>query len=339
MRVGPLAEIAAGFSRAAGAAVLLVDRAVAAALPRAVATLVAASGAARVREVEGGEAAKSLAACERLWGFFAEAGLDRRGRVVVLGGGATLDAAGFAAATWHRGAPTWFAPTTLTAQVDAALGGKTALNFVGAKNQIGVVRQPEVLLVDPSLVATSPEDERRSGLGEIAKTALIAGGGTYARVALRAEELRRGEEAALAEAVALALREKARLVEADPEDDRGVRVALNAGHTLGHVLEAASAARGRPLAHGLCVAIGLALETRLVRGGAADAVASLLEALGLPTRAPFAVPFEEALVLLRRDKKSAGDDVAGVPAIFAPGDVRVVATPLTDAARVLASCG
>jgi 3-dehydroquinate synthase len=245
-----------------------------------------------------------------------------------------LDAAGFAAAAWHRGVPAWYVPTTLVAQVDAALGGKTGLDLGPVKNQIGLVRQPELIWADPSLLATLPEKEFRSGLGEVAKTALLAGGDFYGELLSDAPALRARDEAATARAVAACLRYKASIVAGDP-DDRGLaRYVLNAGHTLGHVYEAAAAAAGRPLPHGLCVAAGLAAEARLLPGADVASIDRALEALALRTPPP-RVSRDEAVRLLKADKKRTGATVR-VPLIRAPGRIEPADVPLADLAAAAA---
>ncbi len=255
-----------------------------------------------------------------MWRAFAASGLDRRGRVVVIGGGALLDAAGFAAAAWHRGVPVWNVPTTLLAQVDAALGGKTGLDLDDVKNQIGFVRQPERIFADPDLLATLPRSERVSGFGEIAKTALLAGAPMFERILADAPALLEGEVGATARAVAACLRYKARIVEADPDESAGSRFVLNAGHTIGHVYEAAAAARGSPMPHGLCVAAGLRAEARAEPGSDTESVRRILTALGIAASPP-AVDRETAVRLLRADKKRSAAGRIRVPQIRGPGEV------------------
>ena len=282
----------------------------------------------------GDEPLKSIDYVARLWRAFAQAGLDRRGRVVVIGGGALLDAAGFAAAAWHRGVPVWNVPSTLLAQVDAALGGKTGLDLDDVKNQIGFVRQPECIFADAELLSTLPPAERTSGFGEIAKTALLAGSPMFEQVLTDAPALVRGEAAATARAVSACLRYKAGVVSADPDESLGSRFVLNAGHTIGHVYEAAAAARGNPLPHGLCVAAGLRAEALALPGSDVPSVLRMLTALGVATALP-PVERETAERLLRADKKRAAEGRIRVPQILRPGDVAcrdVDVSALADAA-------
>ena len=183
----------------------------------------------QTHELRPGEEAKQLAAVERLWRAL---GLDRDGTLVAFGGGCTTDAAGFAAATYLRGVPWVAVPTTLVGQVDAAIGGKTAIDLPAGKNLVGAFHWPVRTVIDPVLLETLPEAEVRQGRAELVKTSLLAGDDFDVRGA-----------AAFKTAVCLA----------DPHD-RGRRAVLNLGHTFAHALEAAS---GYELRHGDAVALGL----------------------------------------------------------------------------------
>jgi shikimate kinase / 3-dehydroquinate synthase len=185
-----------------------------------------------VHEVPQGEPAKTPAVLERLWSSFA---IGRDGVVVALGGGTTTDVAGFAAATYMRGVPWVPVPTTLVGQVDAAIGGKTAIDLPRAKNITGAFHWPARVVVDPTLLETLPEAERRNGLAEVVKTGLLAGEPLWELP--EQEQVRR----CAAFKSALCLR--------DPED-RGPRTQLNLGHTFAHALEAAA---GYALPHGEAV--------------------------------------------------------------------------------------
>ncbi len=206
----------------------------------ATAQLALGSRLASTHELPVGEEAKSVAACERLW---RELSLERGGTVLAFGGGCTTDAAGFAAATYLRGVPWVAVPTTLVGQADAAIGGKTALNLPGGKNLVGAFHWPAATIVDPALLETLPERERRAGLAEVVKTGLLAGEALWELP--EPEAVRRS--AAFKTAVCLR----------DPAD-RGERAVLNLGHTFAHALEAAG-----PVAHGDAVALGLTAALRL----------------------------------------------------------------------------
>jgi 3-dehydroquinate synthetase len=225
-------------------------------------------------ELPPGEAAKQIRVVEELWHSLT---LDRGGTIVALGGGATTDTAGFAAATYLRGVPWVAVPTTLVGQVDAAIGGKTAVDIPQGKNLVGAFHWPAHVVIDESLLATLPERERRQGLAELVKTQLLAGRDLDVR-------------AAAAYKAALCLR--------DPHD-RGVRQWLNLGHTFGHALETAA---GFDLPHGEAVALGLLAALR-VSGRDTRPVVDALDPQ------PVAVDRDRAWEALRRDKKRTGDTI------------------------------
>jgi 3-dehydroquinate synthase len=245
-----------------------------------------------------GEAGKTLAQLERAASKLLAAGLTRRSLVVSVGGGAVSDAAGFLAATFMRGVPWVAVPTTLLSMVDAALGGKTAVNLPLAKNAVGAFHPPAAVLADPRALSTLPARELRSGLGEVVKYALLEPA-LLGRVAALANR-RPG-----AELIAACMRAKLAVVEADPTE-RGVRALLNLGHTFGHGVEAAG--RFSRYTHGEAVAVGLAFAFRLAaqleRVGplaVAEAEAAIAGA-GLPVRVPAAVA-RRAVALMAHDKK------------------------------------
>ncbi len=234
-----------------------------------------------------GEACKDLAQLGRALEFCAEAGLSRRSLVLGFGGGAATDLAGLAAALFKRGVPVAHIPTTLVGQVDAALGGKTAIDLPAGKNLAGAFHMPVAVLSDPVFLGTLPEAEHRAGLGEVVKSALLAGPRALAQLEADAPALAAREQAALARAVAMAAGLKARVVEEDPLE-RGPRRSLNLGHTFGHAIETV-AGHGR-IPHGLAVAAGLILAVRasavaacLEEPGLLGRLTALHEALGLPT--------------------------------------------------------
>ena len=208
-------------------------------------------------ELEGGEEAKSPAVLERLWRALAEHELERGDVIVCAGGGSITDVGGFAAATFRRGVPWLAVPSTLVGQVDAAIGGKTAIN-VAAKNDVGAFWQPAAVLCDPSLLETLPAREWAGGMAEVVKTALLAGGRLWELV--EGWEPGPGERAARTELVQRCVGVKTLVVAADPED-RGRRAILNLGHTIGHGIEAVAGYGG--LSHGECVSIGLVAALRL----------------------------------------------------------------------------
>ena len=262
-----------------------------------------------LHELPPGEEAKSVAAVERLWRALR---LERGGTLVALGGGATTDAAGFAAATWLRGIDWVAVPTTLVGQVDAAIGGKTAIDLPAGKNLVGAFHWPVRTIVDPALLDTLPEEELLNGQAELVKTGLLAGEPLW--------------ELPLAEAVRRCAAFKAAICLRDPHD-LGERNQLNLGHTFAHALEAAA---DFELPHGKAVALGLLAALRLS---------------GLDTKVvekqlhpePVRVDRERAWAALARDKKSEGD-VPKLVLLEKPGAPRLgVELPAADVRAALDS--
>ena len=264
---------------------------------------------AAVHEVPAGEPAKTAAVLERLWAGFA---IGRTGSVVALGGGSTTDVAGLAAATYMRGVAWVAVPTTLVGQVDAGIGGKTAIDLPGAKNVVGAFHWPARVVCDPSLLTTLPEPERRNGLAEVVKTGLLAGQPLWERSEL--------------DQVRACAAFKSGICLGDPHD-RGSRNQLNLGHTFAHALEAAA---GYELPHGRAVALGLLAALRL--SGLDDAVRMVQTVL---SPEPVAVDPDRAWAAIARDKKAE----RGTPRLVlldAPGKPRWgVEVPEADVRRAL----
>ncbi len=302
-----------------GSALLLVDQGFARFHASVVEAMSAAFFETKIHVVEGGEATKELSSIATIWDALSRHGIDRSGTLIAIGGGAVLDAASFAAATWHRGISVWLAPTTLTAQVDAALGGKSAINHRHAKNQIGLIRQPARLLIDPAWIRSVSDTEYMSGLGEVVKTGLLAGGRLHSLLVNSVALIHARDPSVLREIVELCLTYKTSIVEVDPED-RGIRASLNAGHTLGHVIESMAIQKGIPVAHGTAVALGLRLESKFLPGYDSESVRSLLDAFGFPNELPFVIGQDEAVAVLMKDKKREGRALR-LPIIESPGSV------------------
>ena len=251
-----------------------------------------------------GEAAKTVAVARQAWTRLADLGLERGDVVVALGGGAATDAAGFVAATYQRGVPWIAVPTSLVGMVDAAIGGKTAVDLPGTKNAVGAFHMAEWVVTDPGLLETLPVREWACGFAEVVKTGLLSGGRLWDMV--RAWEPGRGAPEQRLELIRRCAAYKAHVVAVDPHE-QGLRAVLNLGHSIGHAVEAAGG-MGR-IAHGEAVAIGLLpalwLSARLAGLDPVleDEVRELLRHHALPVTAagldPAAV--REAL---RRDKKS-----------------------------------
>lgn len=251
--------------------------------------------------------------------------VDRRTVVLALGGGVLGDIAGFAAASTLRGLDVVQLPTTLLSMVDSSVGGKTAVNHAAGKNLVGAFHQPSLVWAALDTLDTLSVEERRAGLGEVLKTALIAGGELWELVREKAEALADGEREATQRAVQLCVRSKAHVVAQD-EREGGLRAILNAGHTAGHAIEA-SLGYGA-LRHGEAVALGLVAEARhaanlgLCAYELADQLRALTGRLGLPTSTPdFSSEVAQKAVVM--DKKALGDKVR-VPLPTAPGHVILV---------------
>ena len=233
------------------------------------------------------ERQKRLGSVEKLCQRFSEIGADRQSFAVVLGGGVLCDLAAFAASVFMRGIPFALFPTTLLAQVDAAIGGKNGVNNVVGKNMLGVFRQPAAVFCDTDSLASLPEREMRCGYAEILKYAMIADESFFVWLEAYGVRLLAGEPCVLTQAIVHSVRIKARIVERDEQERGDERALLNFGHTFGHALERLSLYR---VAHGEAVALGCVLATRLAvaLGRCSPAVATRLETharlCGLPVR-------------------------------------------------------
>jgi 3-dehydroquinate synthase len=257
-------------------------------LPALTASLEAAGLTAGAVTAPPGEGSKSMAQLEAVLDALIDAGAERDDLILAFGGGVVGDLAGLAAALLKRGARFAQAPTTLLAQVDSSVGGKTAVNARAGKNLIGVFNQPVLVLADLGVLATLPARELGAGLAEVVKYGLIDDPLFFAFLEAEADGLRAGDPRPLAEAVRASCAAKARIVAAD-ETEQGERALLNLGHTFGHALERANEF-GPELLHGEAVACGLAMAMRfsvtLGLCGEAEAARAerLLNRLGLATR-------------------------------------------------------
>jgi shikimate kinase / 3-dehydroquinate synthase len=279
--------------------------------------------AAGLIEIPAGEQHKTLQTAERVWHALVGQGATRADHVVALGGGVVGDLAGFCAATYQRGVGVVQVPTTLVAQVDSAYGGKTGVDLPEAKNYVGAYHQPIAVLTDPGLLQTLDPAELAAGYAEVLKTALIAGGALWDRVAAGG--------AIDDDMIVGCVRTKLRVVAAD-ERDAGARQALNLGHTVGHAIETATGyARYR---QGEAVGLGLLAAMRLSGQDALrQLVEELLTAAGLPTRMD-GVDAAAVAEATARDKKRTGDAVPYV-LVDAPG--RVSTGHAVGAAELLAA--
>lgn len=252
-----------------------------------------------------GEPAKTPAVVEDACRRLAAAGFERGDVVLGLGGGAATDVAGFTASIYHRGVPVVHLPTTLLAQVDASVGGKTGVDLPEGKNLVGTFHQPAHVGCDPGFLRTLPPRDFRAGLAEVVKAAWIADPDLLAR--LEREAPWDAAHPGLADVIRRAVEIKAAVVSAD-EEESGLRATLNFGHTLGHAIESTCDGRWQ---HGECVALGMVgavhLSTRAGWCGAdaLDRMVAILERLELPVRDPGLDPVA-VLERTRADKKRVG---------------------------------
>ena len=248
-----------------------------------------------------GEQHKTLETVSYLWRGFLEAELDRRSMVVALGGGVTGDLSGFAASAFMRGIPWVGLPTSLLAMADSSLGGKTGCDLPEGKNLIGAFHSPSLVLSDPNVLSTLPEEELRSGLAEVVKNAVIADR-TLFELCIQGYD---AVKANLPEIIRRAMAVKVKYIEVDPFE-RGLRAALNFGHTVGHAIETLS---GYRLRHGEAVSIGMMAEARLAErlnlanAGLSRTIAGALMGLGLPLEIPSNLPKTGILRVMQFDKK------------------------------------
>jgi 3-dehydroquinate synthase len=270
-----------------------------------------------------GEASKSFAELERLMDRLLSFGLDRKDAIVALGGGVVGDLAGLAAALYMRGIDFIQVPTTLLAQVDSSVGGKTAIDTPRGKNLVGAFHQPRLVLADIDVLSTLPERQLRSGWAEVLKHGLICDADFFNWLGGEGGAGVRGDPAALEGAVVRSVEIKAAVVGAD-EKEAGRRALLNLGHTFGHAIEAELGFEEAALAHGEAVALGCCMAFRYsARQGLCDpAIAARVEAViaaaGLPTRLAEAGQFAASNLLARMagDKKAEG---GGLTLILARG--------------------
>ncbi len=253
-----------------------------------------------------GEGSKSLERLGEVYAALARFELDREGVILAFGGGVISDLAGLAAATWMRGVRFAICPTTLEADIDASIGGKTAVNISGAKNLVGAFHQPVLVTIDPDCLQTLDRRDVRAGLAESVKHALISSEEFLRWHEANVDRILALDEGVITELIRRNVEVKAAVVREDPLERTGRRMVLNFGHTIGHGIEACT---GFALRHGECVALGMLAACRLSRGlglieeTLVERVATLLGRFGLPTRVEQPVETERVMETLRVDKK------------------------------------
>lgn len=285
-----------------------------------------------------GEAAKDWAALHQLLAEMAKRNVSRDTPIVALGGGSVGDVAGLAASLFKRGCPIIHLPTTLLAQADSAVGGKTAIDAFGIKNLIGTFHQPALVVADPAFLDTLDERQLRSGYAEVVKYGLIDDPSFFAWCEANARGVLAGHRDLRQQAIVTSIRAKARIVAADVEDRSGKRALLNLGHSFAHAVETESGLGA--ILHGEAVSLGIALayqfsaELGLSHAGDAERVLAHLIACGLPTRLIEVGLNGRGTALMARmagDKKNRGDRLT---LILARGIGRAFLEPAVDVRRL-----
>ena len=263
-----------------------------------------------------GEIFKTLATCSQVWQAMLDAHLDRKALVVNLGGGVIGDLGGFCAATWKRGVDFIQIPTTLLSMTDAAIGGKLGIDFQGLKNVVGVFQNPAAVFVDPVFLRTLPERELLSGFAEVIKHAFIGDVGLWRNI----EAMPNLEDAPWLAILRASIAVKVQVVSADPHE-KGLRMLLNYGHTIGHAVESYFLKTPFPRTHGEAIALGMIAESWLARTAIPSGHNLLAQTITL-IAASFAhdpIPeaaFAEIWTTMQQDKKN----IAGAVRIAVPGE-------------------
>ena len=253
-----------------------------------------------------GEQFKTMESLQVIFDRLLTEGHNRSTTLIAVGGGVVGDMTGFAAACYQRGVNFIQVPTTLLAQVDSSVGGKTGVNHPLGKNMIGAFHQPQCVLIDTDTLQTLPAREMAAGLAEVVKYGLICDEPFYRWLHEHMPNLLAREESALAEAIERSCSNKARVV-AEDERETGIRAILNLGHTFGHAIETAQGygnwLHGEAIAAGMCLATRLSVAMGAIPETEALALESLLQRMSLPTKPPPDLDTEQFLALMRRDKK------------------------------------
>ena len=284
-----------------------------------------------------GEGSKGWGALEALLDRLLAHGVERGDHVVAFGGGVIGDLAGFAAAILKRGCGLVQIPTTLLAQVDSSVGGKTGINVAAGKNLVGAFHQPAMVLIDPDCLDTLPPRQLRAGYAEVVKYGLLGDAGFFAWCEANGRKLIVGDAGAREQAIAVSVAAKAAVVAEDERETSGRRALLNLGHTFGHALEAETGFSDA-LLHGEAVALGMVLAFRfsaergLCGAAEADRVAAHLDAIGLPTQLTIGTGASLAHHIAH-DKKASG---GRIPFILARGIGRAFVETAVDLAEVAA---
>lgn len=256
--------------------------------------------------VPDGEKYKTLSTLETIFDRLLAARQTRKTTLIALGGGVVGDMTGFAAACYQRGVAFIQVPTTLLAQVDSSVGGKTAVNHLRGKNMIGAFHQPRAVVIDTGTLATLPGREFAAGIAEVIKYGLIVDADFFGWLERSMPALLAREASALTHAIKVSCEAKARVVESD-ENESGLRAILNLGHTFGHAIETATGysewLHGEAIAVGMIMAVDLSARLGWVDASVTERTIALIRSAGLPVKAPASVAVNRFIELMQIDKK------------------------------------
>ena len=262
-----------------------------------------------------GETSKSLTEAERLWNEFARLEIDRKTAILAVGGGVVGDLTGFVAATFSRGLQVWQVPTTLVAQVDSAIGGKTGVNLPAGKNLVGAFWQPRGVVADINTLKSLPDREYVSGLAEVVKYGMILDADFFQWLENNAISIRGREKESLNHLVRRSAELKTFVVERDEREVTGLRACLNYGHTFAHAFETTAGygtlLHGEAVSLGMMAAVRLAYSLDLLDQTVVERQQQLLETLGLPVGTPVLndIATDDFLRIMARDKKTVGGNL------------------------------
>jgi 3-dehydroquinate synthase len=263
--------------------------------------------------VPSGERSKTLSQAGRLYSALAKAGFERQSWLIAVGGGVVGDLTGFVAATFLRGLPFVQVPTTLLAQVDAAIGGKTAVDIPLGKNLVGSFYHPRLVWIDPQTLKSLPKAHWRNGMAEVIKYGAIADRALFEQLEKQMESLMKGYSPAWIPIIARCAQIKAEIVSKDPFEKNGLRATLNFGHSVGHAIEAATGydayLHGEAISIGMFVAGFLSAQYELIEPVDRIRLGTLLTKAGLPSRVKRPIPREKLMAFLARDKKAEQGEV------------------------------
>jgi 3-dehydroquinate synthase len=263
-----------------------------------------------VFQVDAGETSKRISVVESLAGELLEAGIDRDGLILGIGGGVVCDLAGFLASIYMRGIRCAYVSTSLLSQVDASTGGKNGVNLEGAKNVLGCFKQPEFVICDPAMLSTLTEEEYYSGLAELIKTALIGNRKLFELIENNQAGISRRDPGLLSMCISMAVNFKAAVVTED-EKETGLRRILNFGHTYGHAIEMYKSYRhGYAVAAGMELASGFSLSRGMITREEHNRITGLLNSYGLLPGHD--IPADQITQLIMKDKKKSGNEVSFV---------------------------